>query len=135
MNCSHFKGYSEKNKAEKPGFEKSVNPLFSAICYKRFRINSEILQFYYLGCIWAVVSVAFPNQIKEKERMEGTETMNMENVSKCAAYFAPVEMKIIYLVSEGVKIKRIAKALRMDKSAVQRHINIIGEIIREVCNV
>ena len=61
--------------------------------------------------------------------------MNTENVLKCAAYFTPVEMKIINLVAEGVKVKRIAKALRMDKRAIQRHIDVIGKIIREVCNV
>ena len=61
--------------------------------------------------------------------------MNTENVLECAAYFTPVEMKIINLVAEGVKIKRIAKALRMDKRAVQRHIDFIGKIIREVCNI
>ena len=61
------------------------------------------------------------------------ETMNAENVLKCAEYFTPQEMKIIRLVAEGVKVKRIAKALRMDKRAVQRHIDIMAKIMREVC--
>ena len=59
--------------------------------------------------------------------------MNAENVLKCAEYFTPQEMKIIRLVAEGVKVKRIAKALRMDKRAVQRHIDIMAKIMREVC--
>lgn len=61
--------------------------------------------------------------------------MNTENVLKCAAYFTPMDMKIINLVTEGMKVKRIAKALRMDEKAVQRHVDIIYSVIREVCNV
>ena len=61
--------------------------------------------------------------------------MNTENVLKCAAYFTPMDMKIINLATEGMKVKRIAKALRMDEKAVQRHVDIIYRVIREVCNV
>lgn len=58
--------------------------------------------------------------------------MTPEKVLQIAEYLTPIELEIIRLVAEGRKAKKIAKALRMDKRAVERRINIIESKIREV---
>jgi len=58
--------------------------------------------------------------------------MTPEKVLQIAEYLTPMELEIIRLVAEGRKAKKIAKALRMDKRAVERRINIIESKIREV---
>ena len=60
--------------------------------------------------------------------------MTQTQVLKIAEYITPIEFEIIHLVTEGVKVKQIAKRLHLHKRAVERHIAAMARIMREVCD-
>lgn len=66
----------------------------------------------------------------------GTQTMKAERTIDFMANITPVQRKIIDLVTAGKKPGTIARKTGLHKRAVERHIEQINGIIREVaCNV
>ena len=62
--------------------------------------------------------------------------MNPETVLKAMGLLSPTERRIIDLVTAGKEPGTIARKTGLHKRAVERHIEQINRIIREVaCNV
>ena len=70
------------------------------------------------------------------EKTGGKPTMKAERTIDFMANITPVQRKIIDLVTAGKKPGTIARKTGLHKRAVERHIEQINGIIREVaCNV